>query len=44
MPELNGIAISVGRTVAGVPHHFDTPASVRGWLERIAPAAENVAP
>jgi trehalose 6-phosphate phosphatase len=44
MPELEGVAISVGRRVAGVPHHFDTPASVRGWLERIAPAAENVAP
>jgi trehalose 6-phosphate phosphatase len=44
MPELDGLAVSVGRKVAGVVHHFDTPASVRGWLERIAPAAENVSP
>jgi trehalose 6-phosphate phosphatase len=44
MPELDGLAISVGRKVAGVLHHFETPESVRGWLERIAPAAENVAP
>jgi trehalose 6-phosphate phosphatase len=44
MPELDGLAISVGRKVAGVLHHFETPQSVRGWLERIAPAAENVAP
>jgi hypothetical protein len=28
----------------GVPHHFETPQSVRGWLERIAPAVENVSP
>jgi len=44
MPELDGLAISVGRKVAGVLHHFETPQSVRGWLERIAPAAENVSP
>jgi trehalose 6-phosphate phosphatase len=44
MPELEGIAISVGRKVVGVPHHFETPQSVRGWLERIAPAVENVSP
>lgn len=42
MPELDGIAISVGRKVVGVPHHFETPQNVRGWLERIAPAVENV--
>jgi trehalose 6-phosphate phosphatase len=44
MPELQGVAISVGRMVAGVPHHFETPQSVRGWLEGIVPAVENVSP
>jgi trehalose 6-phosphate phosphatase len=44
MPELDGLAISVGREVAGVSHHFETPANVRGWLEHIALAPEGVAP
>jgi trehalose 6-phosphate phosphatase len=44
MPELDGTAFSVGRDVAGVAGHFATPASVRAWLDRIAPAGENVAP
>jgi trehalose 6-phosphate phosphatase len=43
MPELDGLAISVGRQVAGVANHFDTPESVRGWLARIA-AAQGVSP
>jgi trehalose 6-phosphate phosphatase len=43
MPELDGLAISVGRQVAGVANHFETPESVRGWLARIA-AAKGVSP
>jgi trehalose 6-phosphate phosphatase len=44
MPELDGTAFSVGRTVAGVDGQFATPARVRAWLDRIAPARESVAP
>ena len=36
MPEFDGIAISVGRKVAGVYGRFQTPADVRNWLDRIA--------
>ncbi|HEY4919943.1 MAG TPA: trehalose-phosphatase [Xanthobacteraceae bacterium] len=43
MPELDGIAFSVGRDVAGVAGHFATPARVRAWLDRIAPVGESVA-
>jgi trehalose 6-phosphate phosphatase len=41
MPELDGIAFSVGRQVAGAINHFDTPGEVRDWLERIALTGEN---
>jgi trehalose 6-phosphate phosphatase len=44
MPELDGTAFSVGRDVAGVAGRFATPAGVRAWLDRIAPAHESVAP
>jgi trehalose 6-phosphate phosphatase len=44
MPELEGIAYSVGRDVEGVAGCFATPARVRAWLDRIAPAGESVAP
>jgi len=44
MPEFDGIAFSVGRDVAGIAGHFATPARVRAWLDRIAPARESVAP
>ena len=44
MPEFDGLAFSVGRDVAGVAGHFATPARVRAWLDRIAPAHESVAP
>jgi len=44
MPELQGTAFSVGRNVAGVAGCFATPARVRAWLDRIAPAGESVAP
>jgi trehalose 6-phosphate phosphatase len=43
LPELDGIGFSVGRQVAGVAGCFETPASVRAWLERLAPADESVA-
>ena len=43
MPELDGTAFSVGRDVAGVAGCFATPARVRAWLDRIAPAGESVA-
>jgi trehalose 6-phosphate phosphatase len=43
MPEFDGLAFSVGREVGGVAGHFTTPASVRAWLERIAPVGESVA-
>jgi trehalose 6-phosphate phosphatase len=36
MPEFDGLAISVGRMVAGVAKRFETPNDVRRWLERIA--------
>jgi trehalose 6-phosphate phosphatase len=39
VPEFNGHAISVGRRVAGIERHFDTPADVRRWLERLAEGA-----
>jgi trehalose 6-phosphate phosphatase len=46
MPELHGLAFSVGRKVssATLAGRFDAPASVRAWLERIAPADESVSP
>ncbi len=44
MPEIKGIAFAVGREVAGVAGCFAAPASVRAWLDRIAPADASVAP
>ncbi len=41
MPDFAGVAFSVGRQVAGAATHFDSPADVRAWLERLVPAAEN---
>jgi len=43
LPELDGIGFSVGREVAGLAGHFDTPADVRAWLEQLAPADESLA-
>jgi trehalose 6-phosphate phosphatase len=40
MPEIDGVAFSVGRDIAGVAGHFAAPASVRAWLDRIAMAGE----
>jgi trehalose 6-phosphate phosphatase len=44
LPELDGIGFSVGRQVQGIAGCFDTPADVRAWLEKLAPADESVAP
>jgi trehalose 6-phosphate phosphatase len=35
MPELGGVAFSVGRRAQGVAHHFDEPRDVREWLARL---------
>ncbi len=35
MPDFAGIGLSVGRQVAGAINHFECPADVRAWLERI---------
>ncbi len=32
MPDLDGIAFSVGRKAQGVAGHFDSPEDVRRWL------------
>ncbi len=43
MPELNGIGISVGRTVAGVDFCFEEPADVRRWLDEMSRAGASAA-
>jgi trehalose 6-phosphate phosphatase len=35
MPELGGVAFSVGRRAQGVANHFDEPRDVREWLARL---------
>jgi trehalose 6-phosphate phosphatase len=35
MPELRGLAFSVGRRAEGVAGHFDEPQDVRDWLARL---------
>jgi trehalose 6-phosphate phosphatase len=35
MPDMNGLAFSVGRKAVGVNGHFDTPAEVRAFLARL---------
>jgi trehalose 6-phosphate phosphatase len=35
MPNLGGLAFSVGRRVQGVAGHFDEPRDVRAWLTRL---------
>src|ERR1700687_2073678 len=35
MPDLNGLAFSVGRRAMGVADHFDEPREVREWLARL---------
>ena len=36
IPKFGGLGFSVGRIVADVDGHFDTPEAVRSWLARIA--------
>jgi trehalose 6-phosphate phosphatase len=36
MPEYEGISASVGRKLPNVAYHFDAPADVRQWLERVS--------
>jgi len=36
MPDLGGLAFSVGRRAEGVAGHFDEPRDVRAWLARLA--------
>jgi trehalose 6-phosphate phosphatase len=36
MPDFGGIAISVGEAVAGVDYHFEQPADVHRWLEKVS--------
>jgi trehalose 6-phosphate phosphatase len=38
LPEFAGMGISVGRTVAGVTCHFETPRQVRRWLKHLSEA------
>src|SRR5450432_3258650 len=35
MPDLGGLAFSVGRRATGVADHFDEPRDVRQWLARL---------
>jgi trehalose 6-phosphate phosphatase len=35
MPDIGGIAFSVGRRAQGVAGHFDEPRDVRAWLARL---------
>jgi trehalose 6-phosphate phosphatase len=35
MPDLGGLAFSVGRRAQGVTDHFDEPRDVRAWLARL---------
>lgn len=44
MPDLNGIAFSVGRRAKGVAGHFDEPADVREFLARLLDDENKAAP
>ena len=39
MPEFEGVALSVGRTVSGADRRFETPEDVRQWIARICRGA-----
>jgi len=39
MPEFEGVALSVGRTVDGAERRFETPEDVRQWIARICRGA-----
>jgi trehalose 6-phosphate phosphatase len=36
MPDIGGLAFSVGRRAQRVAGHFDEPRDVRAWLARLA--------
>jgi trehalose 6-phosphate phosphatase len=44
MPELGGLAMSVGRIAPGAARRFEAPADVRRWLARICKGAEPARP
>jgi trehalose 6-phosphate phosphatase len=44
MPDLNGLAFSVGRRAKGVAGHFDEPRDVRQFLKALLDDAREVAP
>ena len=44
MPDMNGLAFSVGRRAEGVNGHFDAPSDVREFLAHILDDARNPAP
>lgn len=44
MPEFDGVAISVGRDVAGVRYRFDDPAAVRRWIAHLRKTQGRPAP
>jgi trehalose 6-phosphate phosphatase len=35
IPQLSGLAFSVGRRLPGLAGHFDEPRDVRAWLARL---------
>jgi trehalose 6-phosphate phosphatase len=43
MPDLGGLAYSVGRRAKGVAGHFDEPGDVRAWLARLLDDERSVA-
>jgi trehalose 6-phosphate phosphatase len=43
MPDLGGLAFSVGRHAQGVAGHFDEPTDVRAWLARLIDGKASVA-
>jgi trehalose 6-phosphate phosphatase len=44
MPDLGGLAFSVGRRAQGVAGHFDEPRDVRAWLARLLDDETGAAP
>lgn len=44
LSDFDGIGISVGRTIPGVAHRFDTPREVRRWLQQISEGDGSRAP
>jgi trehalose 6-phosphate phosphatase len=43
MPDLKGLAFSVGRRAKGVDGHFQAPSDVRAWLSRLLDNEQAVA-